>query len=74
MSRVKIIDCKIERASKVYLFTPSMALKSTLAGNMSIFEDQAIHQLGFKKENLQFNKVFTVWWGNQKTEVLMLSM
>ena len=74
MPRVKNIDCKIEGASEAYSFAPSMASESTTAGNISVFEDLAIHQLGFKKEDLRFNEALTVWWGDQKTEVLMLSM
>ena len=74
MPRVKIIDCKIEGASEAYLFAPSMASESTTARNMSVFEDLAIHQLGLKKEDPRFNEALTVWWGDQKTEVLMLSM
>ena len=74
MSRVKIIDCKIEGVSKAYPFALPMALESTKAGNMSVFEDLAIHELGFKKEDPRFNEALTVWWGDQKTEILMLNM
>lgn len=74
MLKVKIIDCKIKGALKAYFFAPSMVSENTTARNMSVFKDLAIYQLGFKKEDPQFNEALTVWWGNQKTKVLMLSM
>lgn len=69
MLKVKIIDCKIKRALKAYVFAPSIVSESTITRNMSVLEDLAIYQLGFKKKDPQFNEAFTVWWGNQKTKV-----
>ncbi len=57
-----------------YLFTLAMASKSTMAGNISMFDDLNINQLGLKKKDPQFEKLLTIWWGDLKTEVQMPSI
>lgn len=74
MPIVDVIDCKLEKATKAYLFTPFMSSKSTTAGNINVFEDLNIDQLGLKKENLCWSELLTLWWGNLKTEVQMQGM
>lgn len=51
-----------------------MASESTKAGNISIFEDLNIRQLGLEKENTRWQELLTIWWSDLKTEVQMLSM
>ena len=74
MPKVDIIDCKTEGSTIAYPFAPAMASESTTAGNISVFEDLNINQLGLKKEDPQFGELLTIWWGDLKTEVQMLSM
>lgn len=57
-----------------YPFAPSMANESTTAGNISVFEDLVINQLGLEKEDPRFSDLLTIWWGDLKTEVQMLGM
>lgn len=51
MPKVDVIDCKTEGLTIAYPFAPVIASKSTMAGNISMFEDLNINQLGLKKEN-----------------------
>lgn len=52
-----------------------MASKSIITGNINIFEELHINQLGsLFKEDLRFRKLFTIWWGDLKTEVYILSI
>lgn len=51
MPKVDIIDCKTESSIIAYPFAPVIASKSTTAGNISMFEDLNINQLGLKKED-----------------------
>lgn len=74
MPKVDVIDCKTEGSTIAYLFAPAMASESTTAGNISVFEDLNINQLGLKKEDPRFGELLTLWWGDLKTEVQMLSM
>ena len=43
---IYIINYITEWATKAYLFAPSMARKSTIAGNITVFEDLKITQIG----------------------------
>lgn len=73
MPKVDIINYRNKGSIVVFPFAPSMASKSTTAGNMTVFEDLS-RQLGLSKEDPQFNNLLTIWWGDLKTEVQMLSM
>ncbi len=44
------------------------------AGNISVFEDLNINQLGLAKDDPRFDEFLYIWWGDLKTEVQMLSM
>lgn len=48
--------------------------ESSTAGNMGVYEDLIIHQMGFDKNDKSFDEDLTIWWGDLKTEVQMLSM
>lgn len=50
MPKVEVIDCKTEVPTSAYPFAPAMASKSTTAGNISVFEDLNINQLGLEKD------------------------
>ena len=74
MPVIDVIDCKTEGTTRAYLFAPSMASESITAGNISVFEDLNINQIGWDKDDPRFNEHLTLWWGDLKTEVQMLSM
>lgn len=44
-----------------YPFAPSMASENTTAGNISVFKDLVIKQLGLAKEDSQFSELRTIW-------------
>lgn len=74
MPKVDVIDCKTEGSSSAFPFAPAMASENTTAGNISVFEDLNINQLGLTKDDPRFNESLYIWWGDLKTEVQMLSM
>ena len=74
MPKVDLIYCKTEGLTVAYPFAPSMANESTTTGNISVFEDLNIIQRGLKKEDPCFDDLLTIWWGDLKTEIQMLSM
>lgn len=74
MPKVDIINCETEGVTKAYPFAPSMSNESTTAGNISVFEDLNIGQLGLDKNDPRFDELLTLWWGDLKTEVQMLGM
>lgn len=68
------IDCKKERCREAYPFAPSMFSESSTAGSLSVFEDLNIVQIGLDKSDARWDDWLTLWWGDLKTEVQMLSM
>lgn len=73
MPIVNKIDCRKEGSTHAYAFAPSMASEATTAGNMAVFEDIS-SQLGLSKDDPRYEDVLTIWWGDLKTKVQMLSM
>lgn len=61
MPKIDIINCEKEGAIEVYPFAPSMASESTTAGNISVFEDLNIKQLGLEKEDPRWKELLTIW-------------
>ena len=51
-----------------------MASKSTIAGNINVFKELNVNQLGLSKEDPQFGELLIIWWGDLKTEIQMLSI
>ncbi|MCJ1346491.1 hypothetical protein MMC31_004708, partial [Peltigera leucophlebia] len=74
MPAINRIDCQTEGATEAFAFAPSMHSESTTVGNMAVFEDLTIHQMGLKKEDPCWGERLTLWWGDLKTEVQILSM
>lgn len=74
MPVINLIDCKHEGATEAYAFAPSMYNESSTAGNMSVFEDLNVIQMGVDKTDPWWAEWLTIWWGDLKTEVQMLSM
>lgn len=74
MSAINCIDCRAEGKTEAYAFAPSMFSESSLAGNMSVFEDLSVIQMGIKRTDARESDWLTIWWGDQKTEVQMLGM
>lgn len=74
MPKVDIIECKTEGATSAFPFAPAMASENITAGNISVFEELNINQLGLAKDDLCFHELLYIWWGDLKTEVQMLSM
>ena len=51
-----------------------MFSENLLAGNQSVFKDLNVIQLGINKTDARWNELLTIWWGDQKTKIQMLSM
>lgn len=65
---------KTEGPTVGYAFAPSMHSESTTAGNIAVFEDLAIRQMGLTKDDSRWGDLLTLWWGDLKTEVQMLGI
>ena len=74
MPALNCINCRVEGKTKAYAFAPFMFSKSSLTGNISVFEDLNIVQMGIDKTDARWSDWLTIWWGDQKTEVQMLGM
>ena len=74
MPKLNIIDCKREGKTKAFAFAPSMHNESSLSGNIGVFEDLNVIQMGIDKTDARWNDWLTIWWGDLKTEVQMLGM
>ncbi|MCJ1471183.1 hypothetical protein MMC07_009831, partial [Pseudocyphellaria aurata] len=61
-------------ATEAHAFAPSMFNESSTTGNISVFEDLNVHQIGIEKTDPQWEDWLTIWWGNLKTEIQMKSM
>lgn len=57
---INVINCKHEGAIKTYTFTLSIYNESFIAGNISIFEDLNIIQIGFDKTDPQWAEWLTI--------------
>ena len=68
------IRCELEGKTEAYAFASSMFSESSLAGNQSVFEDLNVIQMGIDKSDARWDEFLTIWWGDLKTEVQMLSM
>lgn len=66
MSKVDIINCKTKDLTIIYLFTLAIASKSITIDNITIFKRLNINQLDLLKEDLEFEELFTIWWGDLK--------
>lgn len=53
MPAIYIIDCKRERLTKSFFFTLSMFIEASIAGNLAVFKDLNILQLGLEKTDTQ---------------------
>lgn len=74
MPIINLINCITKSCTKAYPFAPSMASKSTTASNISVFEN-LIEQMGLVDyEDTCLEDQLTIWWGDLKTKVQMLSM
>lgn len=49
MPAINFINCKKEGANKVFAFAPSIFSKSSIVGNMSVFENLNVKQMGIEK-------------------------
>lgn len=74
MPVINVINCKTEGPTVGYAFAPSMHSESTTAGNIAVFEDLAIRQMGLTKDDSRWGDLLTLWWGDLKTEVQMLGI
>lgn len=74
MPKVDIINCNTEGVTEAYPFASSMSNESTIAGNISVFENLTIRQMGLDKDDPCFDELLTLWWRDFKTKVLMLEM
>lgn len=74
MPIINLISCKTECCTKTYLFALFMASKSTIAGNVCVFQDFIEQMSLVNHENTRFEDPLSIWWHDLKTEVQMLSM
>lgn len=62
--KVNIIECKTKGTTSAFLFAPAMASESTTAENINVFEELNINQLGLAKDDLCFDELLYIWWGD----------
>lgn len=74
MSRLNIINYKYEGKTEAFVFALSMHNKNSLSGNIGLFEDLNVIQIGIDKTDVWWNDWLTIWWDVLKTEVQMLDM
>lgn len=74
MPIINVIDCKRKGSTKAFLFAPSMFSKGSIGGNIGVFEDLNVKQMGIEKTNARWSNWLTLWWGDLKTEILMRNM
>ncbi|MCJ1462378.1 hypothetical protein MMC07_000978 [Pseudocyphellaria aurata] len=76
MPIVDRIDCSNPNigATEAHAFAPSMFSESSTAGNIAVFEDLNVNQMGIKKTERRWKDWLTIWWGDLKTEIQMISM
>ena len=55
MPVIDLINCKRERSTKAFLFAPSMFSEGSIAGNMSVYEDFNVVQMGINKTDLRWS-------------------
>lgn len=74
MPTIKIIDCKREGCTEAFAYAPSMFNKSSTAGNIDVFKDFNMIQMGIKKNDPHWAYWLIICWGDLKTQVQMLGM
>lgn len=74
MRAINLINCKNEGATETYAFALSMFSESFVVGHMSVFEDLNVKQMGIEKTDPCWGDWLTIWWGDLKTVVQILSM
>lgn len=74
MPNINKIDCRTKGNTEAHAFAPSIFSKSSTAGNISVFQDLNVDQMGIKKIDPRWNDWLTIWWGDLKTEIQMLSL
>ena len=55
MSVLNKINCKTKGCTKAYPFAPSMFSESSTAGNIAVFEDLNVVQMGIDKADPRWN-------------------
>lgn len=60
MSIINYIDCKLEGNTKDFAFAPSIFGKSFIAGNILVFEDLNIKQMGIMKTDVLWSDWLTI--------------
>lgn len=58
---INYIDYKIKKKTKVFIFALSIFSKSSFAGNISVFEDLNIMQIGINKADIRWSDWLTIW-------------
>lgn len=61
MPKINVIDCKAEGPTIAFPFAPVMFSESSAAGNMSVFEDLVIRQMGLEKDDIRWSELPTLW-------------
>ena len=55
MPIINKIDCRTEGRMEAHAYAPSMFSKSSTAGNIAVFEDLNVNQMGIKKTDPRWN-------------------
>lgn len=61
MPNINKIDCKTEISIEAHAFIPSIFSESPTAGNITMFKDLNVNQMGIKKTDSQWNDWLTIW-------------
>lgn len=64
MPKINVINCKTEGKTEAYAFAPSMFIESSLSGNLLVFEDLNVIQMGIDKTDSRWEDWLTIWWGD----------
>ncbi|MCJ1471086.1 hypothetical protein MMC07_009734 [Pseudocyphellaria aurata] len=68
------IDYSKVGATEAHAFAPSMFSESSTAGNILVFKDLNVIQMGIEKDDPRWDDWLTLWWGDLKTKIQMESM
>ena len=64
MPALNCIDYRAEKKTKAYVFALSIFSESSLTGNISVFEDLNVIQMGIKRTDAYWSNWLTIWWGD----------
>lgn len=74
MPTINKIDYRIQKRTEAHAYSPFIFSESSTAGNIAVFEDLNVNQMGIKKTDCQSNDWLTICLGDLKTEIQMVEL